>query len=186
MAYRTQTQGAWGTTCKGGNSACYLDANFGTCFGPNGVKIGCNTYSLTFTTSTAIHNFLPKGGSAGKLSVTATNPLAGDAGTDGVFAGQLLTAKLNAGFDACDSSFGACPGSLAALCFNIPRTDVKYGAVASACNTFTVAGLIQASDNQIGTCLLTTYPDATLNACLSALNENFDGGATNLGYLKPC
>jgi hypothetical protein len=96
------TQGGWGTVCSGGNPGCRRDAWFPTVF-PNGVVIGDSDgidgdkcYAVRFTSSAAVERFLPAGKTPSILKADATNPASSAAG---VFAGQLLAAKLNVGFD---------------------------------------------------------------------------------------
>ncbi len=96
------TQGGWGTVCSGGNPGCRRDAWFPTVY-PNGVVIGDadgidgdGCYALRFTSSAAVETFLPAGKTPSILKADATNPKSSAAG---VFAGQLLAAKLNVDFD---------------------------------------------------------------------------------------
>lgn len=191
-SYRTQTQGGWGTTCSGGNPGCYRDAKFAACFGC-GISIGCGPMGnwLKFTNSTAVKNFLPKGGSPSTLGAKLTNPASSAAGTDGVFAGQLLTAKLNVGFDACDASFSSCSRLTSSLCFT------NSGPNPTMCNGYTVAEVIVAADNIIGGCgtvacksvapaALCGLSPASLSTCLDVFNNNFDGGTINKGNVYAC
>jgi len=191
---RTQSQGGWGTSCSGNNPGCYRDAHFCECF-PLGVAIGCGPVGqwLKFTSSLAVDNFLPKGGSPSAITVRAKNPLSGDTGTDGSFAGNLLSAKLNVGFDACDPNFSSCASNTSTLCFK--SNTLPSGAF--HCNGYTVAQVITASDYIIGGCgavmctmvappKLCNLSPSTLNACLDVFNNNFVDGNTNLGKIGVC
>jgi hypothetical protein len=91
--FRTQTQGGWGTSPSGNNPAAFLAANFAQVY-PTGVRIGVGNV-LTFTSSNAVMNFLPAGGTAGVLNGSATNPATSSAG---VFAGQVLALQLSVDF----------------------------------------------------------------------------------------
>lgn len=192
-AYRTQTQSAWGSSA--GAVAAYRNANFTTCFGGGGggVTIGCPASlgsSIQFTTSAAIDAFIPKGGTPSTISGTLVNPGSTDAGTDGTFAGQLLAAKLNVGFDSCEPDFSPCANLLGALC-------MESSATARFCNGFTVDQIIRASDFVIGGCVdsactapavssLCQLSPAVLAACLDVVNSNFDSGIANAGNLVAC
>jgi hypothetical protein len=74
-----------------------LKNNFAAVY-PSGVEIGipgAGGFSLKFTSSTAIKNFLPAKGTPGALKADATNPLTSAAG---VFAGQVLALQLSVDF----------------------------------------------------------------------------------------
>jgi hypothetical protein len=163
--------------------ACYRNSHFGhaDCF-PNGITIGCEIFNLTFTTSNAIAAFLPKGGTPGALSATLVNPTTNAIGSDGVLAGQLLSAMLNAGFDLCDPTFAPCTQNLKDRCFNVTCAPGDT----CCCNIFTVESLIMATNNQFGTCMNTNGCSfSQLNNCLSIFNENYDN-CGNGGKLKKC
>ncbi len=98
----TFTQGGWGTRCNGGNPGCRRDQWFDTVF-PKGVTIGDQggidgdgDFALHFTSSAAVEAFLPASKTPGILNADATDPTKSSAG---VFAGQLLSARLNIAFD---------------------------------------------------------------------------------------
>jgi hypothetical protein len=88
----TVTQGGWGAPPHGNNPGAFLVANFGTAF-PLGVTIGGSPFSLLFTTTLAIENFLPQGGPPSFLNSSAVNPTSRTSA--GVFAGQVLALELN-------------------------------------------------------------------------------------------
>jgi len=96
------TQGGWGSTCTRNNPGCLRDEFFDTVF-PNGVILGDSDgvdadsdFAIIFTSSAAVEAFLPAGGKPDLLDQDAVDPTTTAAG---VFAGQLLAAKLNVGFD---------------------------------------------------------------------------------------
>ena len=71
--FKTYTQGAWGANPCGNNGASFLQSNFAAVF-PTGVTLGC-TNKLRFTSSNAIRNFLPSGGTSSALpNGTLLNP----------------------------------------------------------------------------------------------------------------
>lgn len=170
-AFRTQTQGGWGTSCSGSNPGCYRDANFSTAF-PSGLTIGCvGGYTATFTSSSAIQNFLPSVGSAGALNTNYTDATSTSAG---VLAGQLVALSLSVGFDAADSSFGASPASLASL---------KIIAGGSTFDGMTIGDFLVIANEVIGGCN-TSYTFSEVNAIATLINENFVDGTTNNGDLE--
>jgi hypothetical protein len=145
-AFCTQGMGGWGQRCNGNNVGCLRDTYFESVF-PNGLCLGDNWdsfgpdpnpdtpenesctdgpeggYSMYFSSSAAVQNFLPHGGKPGVLTADLTDPISSPAG---VFAGQLTAAMLNLGFDAlgiglctltgtCDFQYP--PGTLGSLIF---------------------------------------------------------------------
>jgi len=76
----------------GGRGAPYLllASQFATLF-PSGVEVGTpgtGGYSMQFTSALAVQDYLPAGGTAGKLTVDLTDP---GSSSSGVFGGQVLT-----------------------------------------------------------------------------------------------
>ena len=93
----TYTQGGWGSKPNGANPGTFLKNNFAAGF-PTGIEVGipgAGGFSLKFTSSTAIKNFLPAGGTPAALKADATNPTKSAAGS---FAGQVLSLALSVGF----------------------------------------------------------------------------------------
>lgn len=178
--FKTFTQGGWGANCNGGNPGCYLVNNFATCFDA-GIAVGCPAgFQLTWTNADAVNAFLPNGGPASNLTESATNPTSSPAG---VFAAQLLAAKLNADFDRCDDKFAPCVEHVDELCFSD-----------GPCQGYSVANVIDAADRVIGGCTcsapaysgLCSLSFADLSSCLDTFNNNFDNGNTNQGHLDYC
>lgn len=188
----TFTQGGWGNTCHGSNPGCRRDQNFASAF-PNGVTLGDQDgidgdgdFAAVFTSAKAVEDFLPAGGTPGPLSGDAKDPTSTGAG---VFAGQLLAAKLNVGFD-----------DAGALDDCKTRKDVKLGDlvfIAGAVKPlqgWRVRDVIGLADLAIagafGTNLIDVTGDgvgdvsiADISDALDKLNNDFDNGAQNLGYL---
>jgi hypothetical protein len=162
--FTTYTQGGWGATPNGNNPAKLLQNKFAQVYPGGSVSIG-GTKKLFFTSSTAIKNFLPAGGTAGVLTATATNPTSSSAG---VFAGQVLAMQLNLDF----SNAGVTKPGLGSLMYQ----------------GFTVAAIMEAANAVLGgnTAILATYglSVADLNAIIDAFNRNFDNGTQNLGVLS--
>jgi len=164
--FTTYTQGGWGAPPHGNNPGAFLAANFANVYGTNGsVTIG-GGYKLTFNSALAIQNFLPQGGTPGKLTANATNPTSSAAG---VFAGQVLALQLAVDF----SNKGYLPAGLANLkVVSGPMAGQTVAQVLAAANTALGGGSLPAG---------MTISD--LNTVVDAINSNFDSGTSNNGYL---
>ncbi len=162
-SFRTQTQGGWGSRPNGSNPGSLLAANFSAVFG-SGVTIGSGTMTLTFTSATAVRNFLPAGGTPGVLTASGTNVLRSSAG---VFAGQVLALTVSAGM----SNAGVTASGLADL-------PVASGPMAG----YTVAQVLAMANTALSGGA-TSFPVSTLNSVVDAINNNFVDGTKNLGYL---
>ena len=90
--FRTQTQGGWGSSASGNNPGAYRDLHFDQAF-PNGLSIGCD-FTLTLTSSEAVQEFLPSGGTASQLTEDLIDPF----GYENVLAGQLVAIRLSIKF----------------------------------------------------------------------------------------
>jgi len=174
-AFKTFTQGGYGAPPKKGNPAAFLRNNFATCF-PDGVTIGCASgFTLKLTSAQAVMDFLPQGRMPFWLQQNYVDP-----GSDNitVLAGQLVTAKINVGFDYCKGKFGAPPCHLANATF-------KTGTFAGK----KISEVIAIADDVIGQCS-TEYSPSQVNEALTQINENYDGGnGKDLGYFNcpsPC
>ena len=165
--FTTFTQGGYGTACHGNNPGCYRDAHFAAAF-PNGLTIGCGNNTLTFTSSQAIENYLPAGGGPALLSGSFTNPTS----SKGVLSSQLIALTLSLGFDNSDANFSTSTTSLGSL-------TIKSGTFAG----MSVSAFLQLANNVIGGCS-TQYSAAAINEAATAINENFDNGTVDHGYLN--
>ncbi len=162
---RTQTQGGWGTRASGNNPGTYRDAHFEDAF-PDGLVVGCD-YTLTLTSSAAVQGFLPNGGPIRILTGDLVDPT----NFRTVFAGQLVAATLSLGFDAADPDFGAADATLADMV--IQSGDFT---------DYTVAEVVALANEYFGGCE-TTVSGSSLNAVLTAINENYVDGNHNNGFL---
>jgi len=168
--FRTQTQGGWGTECKGNNPGCYRDDNFDDAFGAELVVGDVGGFTAEFTDSSAVADLLPTGGTAAAFDQNYVDPVSTSAG---VFAGQVTALSLNVGFDLNDPAFGASSTNL---------EDLIVVDNTSACFEMTVGEILdeanlaisdQASDPSL----------SDLNDCVSDINENFVDGDTDNGFL---
>lgn len=166
---RTQTMGGWGSSCSGDNPGCFLHANFDAAF-PDGTSIGCDGGEvLFFTHAQAITDFLTCGGQQSVLISSDTN----SACTDNVFAGQLLAATLNLGFDDAFDDFGADAVKLRDLVF----TDAQYAG-------YDVGSFVSEANEVIGGCLSADLDYYVIG--LTIINEDFvNGNQANGGLENP-
>lgn len=163
--FRTQTQGGWGSGASGDNPGSYRDAHFDEAF-PNGLTIGCD-YTLTLTSSQAVENFLPAGGSPYVLLIDMVDPF----GFGNTLAAQLVAISLSIGFDNNDAGFADADGSLSQLM-------IANGIFAG----MTIAEVVQEANNFIGQCG-SQYSANELNEVLSRINENYVDGRIDNGFL---
>jgi hypothetical protein len=166
--FKTFTNGGWGTQCNGGNPGCYRDANFAAAF-PNGLTIGCGSNTLTLTSSAAVQAFLPSGTSARALD--AGNMVDPGSSYRNVLAGQLVAVTLAAGFDAYDPNFSTNTNSFSDLI-------IANGTFSG----MTINQFLNVANQVIGGCS-TEYSFSDINATATAINENYDNGTVNNGYL---
>lgn len=162
--FTTYTQGGWGAKPNGNNPAKLLQTNFARVYPDGYVRIGGNK-TLTFTSSTAIGNFLAAGGSPGVLTSSASNPTSSSAG---VFAGQVLAMQLNLDF----SEAGVTKPGLG---------DLVY-------QGYSVRDIVAAANAVLGgdTSILAGFglSVSDVNDIIDSLNQNFDNGTQNLGVLS--
>jgi hypothetical protein len=164
---RTQTQGGWGAEPAGNNPGTYLHANFDAAFGGS-FFVGCsNGFYVELTTAQAVTNLLPTGGKAAALTSSSVDP----ASIKNVLVGQLVALKLSVAFDAYDANFG--------------QSSVPLGNMIIGSGTFkggTVSQFLEVAEQVLGGCN-TNFTPQQVNEAASAINENFDNGTTNKGFL---
>jgi hypothetical protein len=165
---KTYTQGGWGATPSGNNPGVYLHNNFNAAF-PNGLTIGC-TNTLTLTTASAVTGWLPSGTTASTLPA---GNMVDNITYNNVLASQLASAVLNVGFDAYDASFASSGDLLGDRYFTIAGFE-----------GMTVNQVIVEANQAIGGCGFGTHTLSQLNMALTAINENYDNGNTDLGFLS--
>lgn len=147
----------------GGSGAPYLllASYFPTLY-PNGVEVGIpgdGGTSMKFTSSLAVKNYLPAGGTPNKLTADLTNPTSS---SSGVFGGQVLALKLNIAL----SDGGATPAELGALYYVNPG---------DALSGYTVRQILAAAETALGGGPLPTgYTYASLSTLCDNLNLSWD------------
>ncbi|MBI2943169.1 MAG: hypothetical protein HYY25_03105 [Candidatus Wallbacteria bacterium] len=170
--FQTFTQGGWGSRAHGNNPGSLRDSGFAAVF-PAGLTIGSGNLLVTFRTSAAVEAFLPAGGSASVLRESALDP---ESTAAGVLAGQLVAATLNAAFSASGRLEQADSTPLGSL-------TVAAGSFAG----LSVDALLAAANRAIAGDNGGLPPGATisdLNDALTRINECFDNGTVNTGYLR--
>ena len=169
--YTTYTQGGWGAPPHGNNPGTLLANNLASIYGSAGLVIG-DIYTVKCTTAVAVQNFLPAGTSPGVLQTSYINPT-GDTGA-GVLAGQTMALKLNVDF----SNAGFTASGLANL--KVAAGNKLAG--------YTVAQVLMLANKVMGGSpgvLPSGCSISDLNDLVDRINNNFDGGAQNLGLLVP-
>ena len=177
----TQTQGGWGGPPQTPHGKI-LDDNFAKMF-PSGLIVGDpdgpdadSRFAILLTSSTAVRNYLPAGGTAAALTADQTNPNVTSAG---VFGGQLVAATINVAVDDCGLRTTAFPaGTLGTLVY-------KTGCVVPALVGKSVNQVIALANTAIsGGGLPAGVSFSDLNDALTVLNENFVDCVTNKGCLE--
>lgn len=166
--FRTETQDKWGAVPKGNNAAAYMYRKFDAAF-PNGLTVGCAN-KLVFSNPVAITDFLPSSGIASILPIgLKVNP--GET-ISNVLVGLIVALKLNIGFDEYDTRFSSNNVLLKNM---IVKTGVFTGK--------TVQQILQEAENAIGGCA-SLYSLIDLSDAVTKINQNFDNGTFDLGFLK--
>lgn len=91
--FETFSQGTWGGSSNSPSGK--LRDNYFTTVFPTGLKIG-STYTLTLTSSQAVDDFLPAGGSPDEFTKNYIDPKSTSAGS---FAGQVVALAMTIGYD---------------------------------------------------------------------------------------
>src|SRR5262249_15295671 len=119
--------------------------------------------------ASAIAAFLPQGSTAGTLTANATNPTTSSAG---VLAGQVLALQLSVDF----SNKGTTPGGLANLIVSSGPLQGKTVAHVLALGNAVLGGNTSALPAGMS---ITGLVDV-----IDSINNNFDNGQQNNGYLQ--
>jgi len=179
----TYTQGGWGSKPAGNNPGTLLQNNFSSLYSPTppfDLHIGDDPRSLHFSSAEAVRNFLPAGGTPKTLPATQATPLFNPTTSGaGVFAGQVLTLKLSVDF----SDAGKTAPGLAIM-------KVASGPLVGC----TVREVLDFAENVLSgepltyTCAAgprTVASVSQLNDIVTSINENYDAGKSDRGFLKP-
>jgi hypothetical protein len=164
---RTQTQGGWGATPNGNNAGVYLHNNFAAAF-PTGLNVGCaGGYTIHMSSAQKITDLLPAGGTPKALQQNYTDP----ATIQNTLVGQLIALTLNVGFDNYDPNFGQAGRSLGTMYIKKGKFRRK-----------TVNEFLIIANDVLGTCS-NAYKPSDINETAAKINENFQSGDANKGYL---
>lgn len=173
--FNTHQQGGWGSTSGGVHDN--LNNNFDAIF-PSGVTVGCSAgYEIVFTTADAIETYLPCTGDAESLVISHSgpNPEASSDPTcwNNALVSQILTAKLNAQFDANLPAFSS--------------SDLLLGDLVATSGVFmgmSANDIIAVADSIVGDCS-TSYTLNEIRAVLNDFNRNYAGSQVDEGLFAP-
>lgn len=160
-----------------------MDNNFSADF-PNGLWIGqygsapgsSSDFGDEFDSATDIQNFLPASGTPGSLTSSNLDPTTTAAGE---LAGQVAALALNIQFDESDpATFGkqSCGTSTCYL------KDLVVADSTSPCYGWSLATVLSTANNVLAG-ETNSISASGINSCVSNINENFDNGTTNSGFL---
>jgi hypothetical protein len=121
------------------------------------------------TTSLAVQDFLPSGGTPSVLTQSYTNP---GSSLSNTFAGQIGALALNVGFDNYDAGFA--PTSI-----RLKDMFVKSGTFAG----WTVLQVLNEAQKKLGGCT-SSFTVTQLNGACTSMNQNYDGGTVDNGFLS--
>ncbi|MCB9184764.1 MAG: T9SS type A sorting domain-containing protein [Flavobacteriales bacterium] len=166
---RTESQGVWGAPFNGSNPSSYLNTQWAAAFpAPNYLTIGCGSRLMRFTTAQAVVNALPSSGTAALLPAgTTVNPTS----ISNTLIGHLTALKISARVDEVDPAFSVSP----VLLKNMVVTSGTFGG-------WTVQQLLDHADLAIGGCV-SQYPLVTIASALANINQGYQAGLLNNGYL---
>lgn len=162
--FTTFTQGGWGN--KNGVPARIRDQYFTSVF-PSGLVVGGN-YKLTLSSSQAVEDFLPQGGTAAAFTQNYSNVTSTSAG---VLGGQLVALKCNVAYSAAGY---------------LGSNSTKLGDLKIASGPFsgkTVSQFLAMLETAIGGGSLGGFTFSQYNDAATAINENFDNGTVDKGFL---
>lgn len=163
--YITYTQGGWGspsTSVPGKLRDMFFSLVF-----PSGLVVGGN-YTITLTSPLAVQNFLPQSGNANALNQNYVDPLST---SSGVLGGQIVALKLNVMFNSA-GYLGSNPVPLGDLV-------IKSGPFTG----WTVNQFLSFAEQVLGGGSLNGFTYSQINDAATMINENFDNGTVNNGYL---
>ncbi|MGE5681957.1 MAG: SdrD B-like domain-containing protein, partial [Bacillota bacterium] len=160
----TYTQGGWGSPSNS-QPGKIRDQYFSSVF-PSGLVIGGNK-TLTLTCASAVQSFLPQGKTASFFTKDYYNATSTSAG---VFAGQMVALAMNIAYDKAGKT-GTNSVDLEDLIFS---SGIFAGK--------SVADFFIIANKAIGGAS-TGYSFADLSDVATKINENFDNGTVDKGYL---
>jgi len=163
--FTTFTQGGWGSSSNSVPGKI-RDIYFSTVF-PSGLTVGGN-FTIKLTSATAVKNYLPDGNTPAALTQNYIDPTT----SINVLAGQLTALKLNIYFDAAGK---------------IGTNSTDLGALVIATGPFTgmtANAFLSLAEQALGGGSLSGYTFSQFNDAATAINENFDNGTVDNGFLS--
>lgn len=186
-SFRTYTQGGWGAKARGNNPGAYRDAGFQAALMNgyvNGLVVGspgqAGRYYMRFETPGAIEDFLPQGGTPTALTGNYEYPFLTPM-RQSVLLGQAVALKLNVYYDNAEKN-----GTGAMHLYELVISQGPFAGL-------TVASFLALLERAVGGDPARTvsiggstvsFTLSQLNDAATALNENFDGGTSNNGFLR--
>jgi choice-of-anchor A domain-containing protein/uncharacterized repeat protein (TIGR01451 family) len=164
--YTTFTQGGWGSPLNS-QSGSLRDQYFSIVF-PDGLMIG-GTNKLVLSSALMLKNFFPQAGTAEAFSQNYSDVTSTSAG---IFAGQIAALTLNLEFDKAGVT-GLSPTNLG---------DLVIGSGVFAGKT--VNQFLAIANQAIGGDGTNGYSFSQFSDAATLINENFDNGNTDKGYLS--
>ena len=162
--FTTFTQGGWGGPSNS-TPGKIRDLYFPTVF-PSGLTIG-GGFKLTLTSASAVKNYLPDGGTAAAYSQNYNNPTS----QINILSGQLTALKLNVAYDAA--------GKIGNNSTNLGDLSIATGPFAG----MTVNSFLAYAESAIGGGSLNGHTFSEINDVATSINENFDNGTVDKGFL---
>ncbi len=162
----TYSQGGWGQ--KNGPVGQLRDAHFNTVF-PSGLRVGTTTdYSLFFTDSDAVEDYLPAGGKSKILTQNYIDPTNKEGGN---WAAQITAAMLNVYYDQAGHT---------------GTNSLQLGDLVFKSGTFkdmTVFDFLDIANKALSGGGLSGYTIHKIKAAAEGINLNFHNGVQNNGLL---
>ncbi|KAB2846970.1 MAG: choice-of-anchor A family protein [Melioribacteraceae bacterium] len=161
--YVTFTQGGWGN--KNGVPAQIRNQYFDDVF-PSGLIVG-NGYTLKLTSASAVKDFLPQGSTPLALTQNYVDP---GSSNISILAGQVVALAMNVYFDQA--------GKIGTNSTDLGNLVIESGTFAGK----SVFEFLEIAETALGGGN-TGYSLSAINDAATAINENFNDGNTNHGYL---
>ncbi len=165
----TFTQGGWGSGASGNNPGSIRDAHFDEVF-PQDMVITGGQYTLKFTSSAAVENYLPAGGPSKAMTGNLTNPTNKKA-AGGILGGQITALTLNVEFDRA--------GKIGTGAYELAELVITGGPFQG----MTVDEFLDLAQTALTGGNTQGFSYSEFNDAATALNENFDNGTVNHGYV---
>jgi len=162
--FTTFTQGGWGGPSNS-TPGKIRDLYFSTVF-PSGLTVG-GGFKLTLTSTSAVKNYLPDGGTAAAYTQNYNNPTS----KINILSGQLTALKLNVAYDAA--------GKIGNNATNLGDLSIATGPFTG----MTVNSFLAFAEAAIGGGSLNGHTFSEINDAATSINENFDNGTVDKGFL---